>query len=151
MLDAKKREELEAERRRAAMESENRVAELAVAERRRAAILDEEKRVAALKLRLEEQDRQAMPKTEPEQPEMEEAGEMDEAHLSAWLHYLTTLEDLEHALGPKGMSQLSDLVDLPPSYGGAGLQSLAAVTLSFNSVPDSSQSQSAGAPKHISG
>ena len=57
------------------MESENRAAELAVAERRRAAILDEEKRMAALKLRLEEQERQAIPKTEPEQPEMEEAEE----------------------------------------------------------------------------
>jgi len=50
--------------------------------------------------------------------------EMDGAHLSAWLHCLTASEVLEHALGPEGRSQLSDLLDLPPSYGGAGLQSL---------------------------
>jgi hypothetical protein len=49
---------------------------------------------------------------------------MDGAHLSAWLHYLTASEDLEHALGTESRSQLSDLLDLPPSYGGAGLQSL---------------------------
>ena len=104
MLDAKKRDELEAERRRAAMESENRAAELA-AERRRAAILDEEKRIEALKRSLEEQEQEqarqamqqgvqqqpllhsradALPKTEPEQPEpemeAEEAEGMDEAH-----------------------------------------------------------------------
>ena len=50
--------------------------------------------------------------------------EMDGAHLSAWLHCLTASEELELALGPEGRSQLSDLLDLPPSYGGAGLQSL---------------------------
>ena len=50
--------------------------------------------------------------------------EMDMAHLSAWLHCLTNSEDLKHALGPEGRSRLSDLLDLSPSYGGAGLQSL---------------------------
>ena len=50
--------------------------------------------------------------------------EMDGAHLSAWLQCLTASEDLLHVLGPEGRSQLSDLLDLPPSYGGAGLQSL---------------------------
>jgi hypothetical protein len=30
--------------------------------------------------------------------------EMDGAHLSAWLHYLTACEKLEHALGPEGRS-----------------------------------------------
>ncbi len=49
---------------------------------------------------------------------------MDGAHLSAWLHCLTASEDLELALGPEGRSHLSDILDLPPSYGGAGLQSL---------------------------
>jgi hypothetical protein len=50
--------------------------------------------------------------------------EMGGAHLSAWLHCLTASEVMEHAFGPEGRSQLSDLLDLPPSYGGAGLQSL---------------------------
>jgi hypothetical protein len=50
--------------------------------------------------------------------------EMDGAHLSAWLHCLTASEDMELALGAEGRSQLSDLLDLPPSYRGAGLQSL---------------------------
>ena len=48
------------------------------------------------------------------------------AHLSAWLHCLTTSEDLEHALGPEGRHHLSDLLNLPASYGGVGLQSLEA-------------------------
>ncbi len=50
--------------------------------------------------------------------------EMDAAHLSAWLHYLTASEELEHDLGPEGRSHLSELLDLPPSYGGASLQLL---------------------------
>ncbi len=50
--------------------------------------------------------------------------EMDVAQLLAWLHFLTVSEDLEHALGPEGREHLSDLLDLPASYGGAGLQSL---------------------------
>jgi len=34
------------------------------------------------------------------------------------------LGDLELALGTEGRDQLSDLLDLPTSFGGAGLQSL---------------------------
>ncbi len=48
--------------------------------------------------------------------------EIDGAHLSARLHCLTASDDLEHALGTGSKSQLPDLLDLPPSYGGAGLQ-----------------------------
>ena len=51
--------------------------------------------------------------------------EMDEAHLSAWLHCLTASGDLENDLGMEKKVGLSDLLDLPASYGGAGLQSLA--------------------------
>ncbi len=50
--------------------------------------------------------------------------EMDGAHLSAWLHYLSSSEDLEHALGAHGRDQLAAQLDLPAAYGGAGLQSL---------------------------
>jgi hypothetical protein len=50
--------------------------------------------------------------------------EMDEAHLSTWLHFLTASEELERDLGPEGREQLLELLDLPPSYGGASLQSL---------------------------
>ena len=50
--------------------------------------------------------------------------EIDGAHLSACLHCLTTSEDLEHALGMEGKSPLSDLLNLPPSYGEMGLQSM---------------------------
>ncbi len=42
------------------------------------------------------------------------------------LHCLTTSEDLENDLEAKGKNHLSELMDLPPSYGGAGLQSLVA-------------------------
>jgi hypothetical protein len=52
--------------------------------------------------------------------------EMDGAHLSAWLHFLTASEDLEDALDPEGRENLSDLLDPPASYGGVGLQSLEA-------------------------
>ena len=44
--------------------------------------------------------------------------EMDGAHLSAWLHCLTSSEDLENDLDAAGKGQLSELLDLPPSYGG---------------------------------
>ena len=43
---------------------------------------------------------------------------MDGAHLSAWMHCLTASEVLEHALGPEGRSQLSDVLDLPPRMEG---------------------------------
>jgi len=51
---------------------------------------------------------------------------MDGAHLSAWLHCLTTSEDLENDLDAAGKGNLSELLDFPPSYGGGrgGLQSL---------------------------
>ncbi len=44
--------------------------------------------------------------------------EMDGAHLSASLLCLTTSEDLEKDLGPEGRGSLSELLDLPASYGG---------------------------------
>ncbi len=50
--------------------------------------------------------------------------EMDAAHVSTWLHCLTASADLEHALSSPTLDQLSDLLDLPPAYGGIGLQSL---------------------------
>ena len=50
--------------------------------------------------------------------------EIDGAHMSAWLHHLTASEVPEHALGTEGRSKISDLLELPPSYGGEGLQSL---------------------------
>ena len=121
MLDAKKRDELEAERRRAAMESENRAAELA-AERRRAAILNEEKRIEALKRSLEEQEQEqarqamqqgvqqqpllhsradALPKTEPEQPEPEmEAEEAEETEEARRTVVLTNNDALATHLSP---------------------------------------------------
>ena len=49
---------------------------------------------------------------------------MDGAHLSAWLHCLTASEDLENDQGSEGRGNLSELLDLPASYGGDGLQSL---------------------------
>jgi hypothetical protein len=50
------------------------------------------------------------------------------AHLSVWLHCLAASDDLEQALGPEGREGLSVLMDLPASYGGAGLHSLEAST-----------------------
>jgi hypothetical protein len=44
--------------------------------------------------------------------------EMDGAHLSAWLHCLIASEVLENDLGPEGRGNLSELLDLPASYGG---------------------------------
>jgi hypothetical protein len=49
--------------------------------------------------------------------------EMDGAHLSAWLQYLTASEDLETDLGPEERGSILKLTDLPASYGGAGLHS----------------------------
>ncbi len=42
------------------------------------------------------------------------------------MHYLKTSEDIEHALGPERREHLSELLDLPASYGGAELHSLEA-------------------------
>ena len=50
--------------------------------------------------------------------------EMDGAQLSAWLECLSASEDLEHALGTEERSQLSVLLYLSASDGGAGLQTL---------------------------
>jgi hypothetical protein len=50
--------------------------------------------------------------------------EMYAAHVSTSLHCLTASANLEHALGPHALDQLSGLIDLPPAYGGIGLQSL---------------------------
>jgi hypothetical protein len=51
--------------------------------------------------------------------------EMDGAHHSAWFHCLTASGDLENDLGMERKTSLSELLDLPASYGGAaGLQSL---------------------------
>jgi hypothetical protein len=50
--------------------------------------------------------------------------EMNTAHVSTWLHCLTVSPDLEHALGPTKLDMLIEWLDLPPSYGGSGLNSL---------------------------
>ena len=50
--------------------------------------------------------------------------EMDTAHVSTWLHCLTASTDLENALDFPSRESLTGLLDLPPSYGGIGLQSL---------------------------
>jgi hypothetical protein len=49
---------------------------------------------------------------------------MDKAHLSAWLHCLTSSPQLEHALDPTEKDLQSCLLDLPYSYGGAYMKSL---------------------------
>ena len=43
--------------------------------------------------------------------------EMDDAHISTWLHFLTASTDLEYALGSSTRDQLAGLVDLPPFSG----------------------------------
>jgi len=48
---------------------------------------------------------------------------MDGAHLSTWLHCLTASDDLEKDTSVESREGLSVLLDLPASYGGAGLQS----------------------------
>jgi hypothetical protein len=49
---------------------------------------------------------------------------MDTAHVSTWLHCLTASPVLEHALSPTEWNSLTEWLDLPPSYGGSGLNSL---------------------------
>ena len=49
---------------------------------------------------------------------------MDIAHLSARLHCLTTSEDLNNDLDAAGKANISELLDLSPSFGGAGIQSM---------------------------
>jgi len=50
--------------------------------------------------------------------------EIDTAHVSTWLHCLFSSPDLEHSLNPNELNGLTDWLDLPPSYGGSGLNSL---------------------------
>ena len=50
--------------------------------------------------------------------------EMDDAQVSTWLHCLTASTDLEHAIGSQARDQLAGLTDLPPTFGGIGLQYL---------------------------
>ncbi len=49
---------------------------------------------------------------------------MDTAHVSIWLHNLIASPILEHALGLDEWDILTDWFDIPPSYGGYGLNSL---------------------------
>jgi len=51
--------------------------------------------------------------------------EMDSAHVSTWLHSLTSSPDMDYALGLEEHHQLIGWLDLPPFYGGIGLNSLA--------------------------
>ena len=50
--------------------------------------------------------------------------EMDNAHVSTWLHCLTATTDLENAMGSLARVQLAGLIDFPPAFGGIGMQSL---------------------------
>jgi hypothetical protein len=50
--------------------------------------------------------------------------EIDEAHVSTCLYCLSASTDLEHAICPPARDQLAGLIDLPPAFGGIGLQSL---------------------------
>ena len=50
--------------------------------------------------------------------------EMDSAHVSTWLHCLSSSSNLDHALGPVEKDILSDWPNLPCSYGDADLKSL---------------------------
>jgi len=50
--------------------------------------------------------------------------DMDSAHLSTWLHCLTSSSVLEQALDPIDKEILTEWLDLPYSYGGAELKSL---------------------------
>ena len=49
---------------------------------------------------------------------------MDDAQVSTWLHCLSASTDLEHAIGPRARDNLAGVIDLPPAFGGIGLQSL---------------------------
>lgn len=50
--------------------------------------------------------------------------EMDSALVSTKLQCLTSSPDLEHSLGPTELDMLTEWLDLPPLYGGSGLNSL---------------------------
>jgi hypothetical protein len=49
---------------------------------------------------------------------------MDTSHLTTWLHCLPASGDLENDVEAPTREVLGGLLDLPPSYGGAGLHSL---------------------------
>ena len=49
---------------------------------------------------------------------------MDDAKVSTWLHCLSASTYLEHVIGPRARDKLAGLIDLPPAFGGIGLQSL---------------------------
>ena len=51
--------------------------------------------------------------------------EMAFAQVSTWLHCLTSSPDLDYALGPEEHHQLTGWLELPPSYGAIGPNSLA--------------------------
>jgi hypothetical protein len=50
--------------------------------------------------------------------------EMESANVATWLHCLTSSSILESSMDPTSMDILTDWLDLPPSYGGASLNSL---------------------------
>jgi len=50
--------------------------------------------------------------------------EMDSANVATWLHCLTSSTVLETAMDDSNMDILTDWLDLPPSYGGVGLNSI---------------------------
>jgi len=50
--------------------------------------------------------------------------DMDSANVGTWLHYLTSSSVLETAIDDSSRDILTDWLELPPSYGGAGLNSL---------------------------
>jgi hypothetical protein len=49
---------------------------------------------------------------------------IDEDHLSCWMQCLSASRDLETTLELRVLDQLSDRLNLPPTFGGAGVQSL---------------------------
>jgi hypothetical protein len=50
--------------------------------------------------------------------------EMDDDNGSIWLHCLLASTDLEPAIGPPTLDQLTERLDLPRVYRGIGLQPL---------------------------
>ncbi len=49
---------------------------------------------------------------------------MDDAHVSTWMHCLSTSTDLEHAIGHPSRDQLAGLIYLTLAFVGIGMQSL---------------------------
>ena len=50
--------------------------------------------------------------------------EMDDAHVSTWLHCLTASTDRENDISPLARDQLAGMIDISPALGGIRLQSL---------------------------